>query len=67
MDLTNAFHQIGFSHHTSNMLSVTTPWGLKRSKFMPEGIAPASEILQRTVMELFFDFKDWILICSITY
>ena len=61
MDLTNAFHQVPLAEHTSNMLSVMTPWGLKRPKFMPEGIAPASGILQRTVMSLFFDFKDWIL------
>ena len=61
MDLTNVFHQIPLAEHTSNMLSVMTPWGLKRPKFMPEGIAPASGILQRTVMSLFFDFKDWIL------
>ena len=61
MDLTNTFHQVPLAEHTSNMLSVMTPWGLKRPKFMPEGIAPASGILQRTVMSLFFDFKDWIL------
>ena len=55
MNLTNAFHQGPLAEHTSNMLSVMTPWGLKRPKFMPEGIAPsASGILQRTVMSLFF-------------
>jgi hypothetical protein len=54
IDLTNAFHQVPLAEHTSNMLSVMTPWGLKRPKFMPEGIAPASGILQRTVMSLFF-------------
>ena len=61
MDLTNAFHQTRLALHNSNMLSVMTPWELKWPKFMPEGIAPASGILQRTVMELFFDLKDWIL------
>ena len=29
MDLTNAFHQVPLAEHTSNMLSVMTPWGLK--------------------------------------
>ena len=41
MNLTNAFHQIPLAFHTSNILSVMTPWGLKRPKFMPGGIAPA--------------------------
>ena len=43
------------------MLSVTTPWGLKRPVFLPEGVAPASGILQRMVMALFEDFSDWMV------
>jgi len=61
LDLTNAFHQIILSKETSEMLSVTTPWGLKRPVFLPEGVAPASGILQRMVMELFEDFSDWMV------
>ena len=43
------------------MLSVMTPWELKRPTYIQEGNAPASGIQQRTFMSLFFDFKDWIL------
>ena len=43
------------------MLSVTTPWGLKRPIYLPEGVAPASGILQRMVMSLFQDFSDWVV------
>jgi len=61
LDLTNAFHQIVLSKETSEVLSVTTPWGLKRPVFLPEGVAPASGILQRMVMALFDDFSDWMV------
>jgi hypothetical protein len=61
LDLTNAFHQIVLSKATSEVLSVTTPWGLKRPVFLPEGVAPASGVLQRMVMALFEDFSDWMV------
>jgi hypothetical protein len=61
LDLTNAFHQIVLSKETNEILSVTTPWGLKRPVFLPEGVAPASGILQRMVMALFEDFSDWMV------
>ena len=31
---------------SSLLLSVSTPWGLLRPKFLPEGVGPASGILQ---------------------
>ena len=61
MDLTNIFHQVPKAEHTINMLSMMTTWSLKRPKFILEGIAPVSRLLQRTFMSLFFDLKDWIL------
>ena len=61
LDLTNSFHQIILGPRTSSMLSVTTPWGLKRPIYLPEGVAPASGILQRMVMSLFQDFSDWVV------
>jgi hypothetical protein len=61
IDLTNAFHHISLAEHTSSMLNNDDSLRLKRPKLMPEGIAPASAILQRNVMSLFFDFKDYIL------
>ena len=61
LDLTNAFHQIALGKSTSEKLSVATPFGLKRPIYMPEGITPASGILQRTVMNIFSDFADWTI------
>jgi len=30
--------------------------------FMPEGIKPASSILQKNVAEMFRDFQDWMIV-----
>jgi hypothetical protein len=61
LDLTNSFHQIPLAEETSKKLSVTTPWGLKRPVYLPEGVSPASGILQRMVMAIFSDFSDWTI------
>eukprot|EP00981_Chlorochromonas_danica_P004080 scaffold783_cov324-Ochromonas_danica.AAC.1 len=45
-DLANAFHQIRLAPTTSSRLSVQTPWGQVEPTVMPEGIGPASGILQ---------------------
>jgi hypothetical protein len=58
IDLTNAFHEIILGLRTSQNLSVATPWGLKRPKFLPEGVAPASGILQRMVTSIFEDYIE---------
>ena len=61
LDWTNAFHQIRLAEETSKKLSIVTPWGQFRPLFMPEGIGPASGILQSVVAELFEDFSDWTI------
>lgn len=61
LDLVNAFHQLPLDEATSMMLAIITPWGTARPKFLPEGVKPASEILQRVVHELFHDFSDWLI------
>jgi len=61
IDMTNSFHQIRLGDKTSNILSVQTPWGLVRPLFLPEGVGPASGILQRTVMEVFGDYQDFMI------
>ena len=61
IDMTNSFHQIKLGTRTSNILSVQTSWGLVRPLYMPEGIGPASGILQRTVMEIFDDYQDFMI------
>ena len=62
VDMTNAFHQCRLSEHTSNMLSIVCPWGQFRPVFMPEGIGPATALLQKHVREIFEDFKAWSVI-----
>ena len=62
LDMTNSFHQIPIDDFSSNLLSVSTPWGLFRPKFLPEGVGPASGILQSIVRRIFTDFDDWIIV-----
>ena len=62
LDLTNAFHQIILGEKTSAMLSVQTPWGQVQPMFLPEGVSPASAILQETVYSLFADFTDFMIL-----
>jgi hypothetical protein len=62
IDLTNAFHQILLHEETSARLSIQTPWGQYEPKFMPEGIAPATGILQETVKNIFADFEEWAIV-----
>ena len=61
LDWTNSFHQIPISEQTSNKLSIQTPWGLVRPIFVPEGVGPASGILQKCVMDIFSDFESWTI------
>ena len=61
-DLANSFHQFRLSKRTSAYLSVQTPWGQVEPIFMPEGIGPASGILQKAMYEIFADFEDWAIV-----
>ena len=45
---------------TSAKLSIQTPWGQVRPKFMPEGVAPASIYLQDKMREIFHDMPTVI-------
>ena len=62
LDMANSFHQIPISQHFSELLSVQTPWGLVRPKFLPEGVGPASGLLQNLVREIFKDFEEWTVV-----
>jgi hypothetical protein len=64
LDMVNSFHQIKLADTTSQRLSVQTPWGQVRPLFMPEGIGPASGVLQYTVASVFQDFVDegWAIV-----
>ena len=61
IDMTNSFHQFALDDDTSSKLSIQTIWGLVRPRFMPEGISPASMLLQRTVLSAFADFDAWMI------
>ena len=62
LDMRNSFHQIKLDDATSHLLSLQTPIGQYRPLFLPEGVSPASGILQRIVSEIFADFDDWTII-----
>jgi hypothetical protein len=61
VDLVNAFHQVKLAALTSERLSVQTPWGQVAPQFMPEGIAPATFILQETISNIFKDFDEFVI------
>jgi len=65
IDWTNSYHQFLLSPKTSRMLSVQTPWGQVEPIFMPEGISPASGILQSVVREIFADPSCEKWLCGI--
>jgi phospholipid-translocating ATPase len=62
LDLTNSFHQLPLGPLTAEKLSLVTPWGQFRPKFLPEGVTPASGLLQKHVQEIFQDFADWTIV-----
>ena len=62
LDMCNSFHQIPLTTEFSELLSVQTPWGLFRPKFLPEGVGPASGLLQHLVRDIFADFAPWIVV-----
>ena len=62
LDMANSFHQIPLGEEFSNLLSVQTPWGLVRPKFLPEGVGPASGLLQHLVRGIFEPFAAWTIV-----
>lgn len=61
IDWANSFHQFKLGDRTSNILSIQTPWGLVRPLFMPEGVGPASGILQSLAASIYRDFDEWTI------
>ena len=62
IDLTNGFHQIPICDKTSNLLSIQTPWGTVRPRFLPEGVPQGSGLLQEIMMMIFSEYDDWTII-----
>ena len=61
LDVTNAFHQFKLSPVTRQRLSIVTPWQQVEPLFLPEGVGPASFILQEQ-MERVFAGLDWVIV-----
>ena len=61
-DLVNSFHQFRLAELTSKRLSIVTPWGQVEPKFLPEGVGPASFVLQSAMDTIFGDFSDWSIV-----
>jgi hypothetical protein len=57
----NMFHQLVYDDETSDKLSVQTIWGEFRPKFVLEGVAPATAVLQETMDNMFADLGDWCI------
>ena len=62
VDLANAFHQIPIDEESSQLLSIMTPWGAYKPKFLPEGINVAPGILQSVVQNIFKECAEWMLV-----
>jgi hypothetical protein len=61
-DMANSFHQFLLGPYTSSRLAITSPWGVYEPKFLPEGVGPASLVLQERVRILFSDFQEWMVV-----
>jgi hypothetical protein len=62
LDLVNSFHQFPLGPITSSFLSLVTPWGQVQPKFLPEGVTPASGLLQEHMVRIFEDFAEWSIV-----
>ena len=62
IDMVHSFRQFPLADFTSGYLSITTKkFGVLRPRFMPEGVVPATAVLQTYVREIFADFADWVV------
>ena len=59
MDYYKAYHQFPLCEETKKMLAMITPWGVAQPNFLPEGVAPASSIMQETVDKLFHEVQEF--------
>ena len=59
MDWYKAYHQLPLQHDTKKLLAMITPWGCIQPNFLPEGVAPASSIMQETVDKIFHEVQDF--------
>ena len=62
LDMANSFHQFRLGKKTASLLSIQTPWGQVEPMFIPEGVPPASGILQQTMETVFAGFEEWMIV-----
>lgn len=62
IDLANSFHQFRLGPITSARLSLQTPWGQVQPMFLPEGVPPASGILQKAMEEIFKGMEEYTIV-----
>lgn len=61
LDMMASFHQLRIDDESSELLSVVTPWGQYKPTAVPEGIAPATAILQKAVDKVFQSHQHRLL------
>lgn len=62
LDMTNSYHQNLLGPVTAAKLSIQTPWGQFEPIFLPEGVAPASGLLQSRVELIFAGMEEWTVV-----
>ena len=60
-DWTTAFHQLPIDELTQERLAITTPWGIYRPQFVPEGCTPGSALLMSYAKEIFKEYSEWLI------
>ena len=61
-DMKRSYHQFKLDDETSAKLSVVTPFGQFEPIHLPEGVAPAQNILQHAMHEMFHSLGDWLIV-----
>ena len=61
MDWVTAYHQIPLDELSQERLAMTTPIGLYRPRFLPEGVSVGSGIMMAVVYATFQDFEEWLI------
>ena len=53
LDWYKAFRQIPIDEQSKELLAMVTPWGVVQPNYLPEGVGPASAIMQDIVTKIF--------------
>jgi len=61
MDWATAYHQIPISVLTQERLAMSTPLGIYRPRFLPEGVKVGSALMMGVVYAIFAKYTEWII------